>query len=337
MTAPLAGWYPDPSGAADFRWWDGTTWTDAISDTADVAEPQDARPVGSPVDHADAEHADAGPDQRSQYAGIDGPAEGHQPITPSDRAQPRGGRLVALLVAVSLVVSGGVVGLIGWRSYQSARSPAGSAAGGPEQSSAAGPQASSGPSPGGGSGSDAQADRSGRLDEVTRRASIGRATMTLPPAPYELVSDPVSIPHVFDAMFVANAPVHADYNGADTWASTVGIGHIPAEAWTDDDLPGFGRKALKGISEQFFGYTPTSVDKFDYHPVTVGSTACAELTANVHYAVKGLASKFDRVRIVGCPDGTDGSVVAAVSSVPDDASHQVSTLAERSLATFAVR
>ena len=23
-----AGWYPDPAGQADRRWWDGTRWTD---------------------------------------------------------------------------------------------------------------------------------------------------------------------------------------------------------------------------------------------------------------------------------------------------------------------
>lgn len=27
LTMPAAGWYPDPAGAATFRWWDGTTWT----------------------------------------------------------------------------------------------------------------------------------------------------------------------------------------------------------------------------------------------------------------------------------------------------------------------
>lgn len=238
--------------------------------------------------------------------------------------------MVALLIAISLVISGGVVGLIGWRGYQSSRSADGSAGSPASADPTARPsergkrRASTDP-------------RSGQLDEVTRKASIGQATIQLPPDPYELVSDPVTVPGVFDAMFVANAPVHRDYNGSDSWAATVGIGHIPADAWSDDDLPGFGRKALKGISEQFFGYTPTSVKKLSYRPTTVGDSGCAELTADVHYAVKGLASKFDRVRIVGCPDGADGSMVAALSSVPDDAPHRVSTVAKRSMSTFALR
>jgi hypothetical protein len=28
LTLPVAGWYPDPAGAARFRWWDGTAWTE---------------------------------------------------------------------------------------------------------------------------------------------------------------------------------------------------------------------------------------------------------------------------------------------------------------------
>ncbi|NNF53899.1 MAG: DUF2510 domain-containing protein [Acidimicrobiales bacterium] len=28
---PAANWYPDPAGRHEFRWWDGTTWTDQVS------------------------------------------------------------------------------------------------------------------------------------------------------------------------------------------------------------------------------------------------------------------------------------------------------------------
>ncbi|HVV75905.1 MAG TPA: DUF2510 domain-containing protein [Mycobacteriales bacterium] len=31
MTSPAPGWYPDPGGAAPYRWWNGQTWTTATS------------------------------------------------------------------------------------------------------------------------------------------------------------------------------------------------------------------------------------------------------------------------------------------------------------------
>src|SRR4051812_39604123 len=36
--APVAAWYPDPSGHADLRWWDGTRWTPEVRSRA-VAAP----------------------------------------------------------------------------------------------------------------------------------------------------------------------------------------------------------------------------------------------------------------------------------------------------------
>ena len=32
MTMTPAGWYPDPTGGQNKRWWDGTQWTDHVSD-----------------------------------------------------------------------------------------------------------------------------------------------------------------------------------------------------------------------------------------------------------------------------------------------------------------
>lgn len=48
----VPGWYPDPSGQAALRWWDGKTWADQTSASLD--------PGVHPVDHADYSHSHGG-------------------------------------------------------------------------------------------------------------------------------------------------------------------------------------------------------------------------------------------------------------------------------------
>src|SRR5215203_3232820 len=46
------------------------------------------------------------------------------------------------------------------------------------------------------------------LDAATRRATLGSATLTLPPEPYVLYPDPVQLDGVVSVIFLANADVH---------------------------------------------------------------------------------------------------------------------------------
>jgi Protein of unknown function (DUF2510) len=48
VSAPAAGWYPDPAGSGGTRWWDGTSWTEhlqaAQAPPAPVAQPATVAP-----------------------------------------------------------------------------------------------------------------------------------------------------------------------------------------------------------------------------------------------------------------------------------------------------
>ena len=45
MTAPAAGWYPDPAGGGGQRWWDGASWSDQVQAPPQAA-PTGAQPWG---------------------------------------------------------------------------------------------------------------------------------------------------------------------------------------------------------------------------------------------------------------------------------------------------
>ncbi|WP_099020934.1 DUF2510 domain-containing protein [Mycolicibacterium palauense] len=44
-TTPSAGWYPDPTGAAQQRYWDGHQWTEALAAPTVIHVPVAAPPV----------------------------------------------------------------------------------------------------------------------------------------------------------------------------------------------------------------------------------------------------------------------------------------------------
>ena len=42
--APQPGWYPDPTGHGDRRWWDGARWTESVIDA--MNQPLPPNPIG---------------------------------------------------------------------------------------------------------------------------------------------------------------------------------------------------------------------------------------------------------------------------------------------------
>jgi len=51
---PQAGWYADPAGSSQLRWWDGTQWTAYLQAAAQQPSPAQPTPVGSAAGYAGA-------------------------------------------------------------------------------------------------------------------------------------------------------------------------------------------------------------------------------------------------------------------------------------------
>jgi hypothetical protein len=100
-----AGWYSDPNGGPDLRWWDGTAWTEHTSPP--VAGPVEAQPVAAP-------QTAAGPagGYPPPSPGLYGPSGEYAPpqpgvpggFPPPQRQQPGGANRTLLIALVALIV-----------------------------------------------------------------------------------------------------------------------------------------------------------------------------------------------------------------------------------------
>lgn len=118
MNAPAAGWNPDPTGRHEYRYWDGATWTDDVSDNGVTAvDPVDATPSfgGDPT---------AVVDTTQRYGTPSGPQPGpyqpqpgaYDPMYSSGQVAPaqppRSGPPTGLIVGLAAVALALIVGLV---------------------------------------------------------------------------------------------------------------------------------------------------------------------------------------------------------------------------------
>jgi hypothetical protein len=319
--APRPGWYPDPAGAADlYRWWDGDSWTDAISESAQAPRPAPV-PILGPTAATDTEAGRAGaPGDAEVNAGA---APEH--TGPDERpSRPRLRTLAVLACGFAVFLAAALgVGLVIWREPGSGSAPpvssgAGSSSSAPSPSRTSGPQAPP-----------------GQLDESTGVATIGQASITLPGSPYELDDDPMQISGVFDAFFLANAEVHSDYDGTHGWSATVGLAHFSPTLTQSENLTDVGAQAMAQLSKRFFGGHATTLKDVTAADRAVDGHSGMLVTAQVHYAITDLPSRYDTVT-AWLVRLDDGSLVAAISSVPDDASPELRKLAAQSVASLTI-
>ena len=169
----------------------------------------------------------------------------------------------------------------------------------------------------------------GELDQDSREATIGTASMTLPDEPYRVRNDPMQAKSLFDSYFVAGATVHEDYLDRRDWSAVVGLAHVAPGA-SRDDPEATALAVTYGIAGRFFDGRPTTVSEPSVAEHSVDGCSGVQVSAEVSYRIAGLASRADRVTVVliRLDDGTE---VAAFSSVPTDASPSLRNLAAESL------
>jgi hypothetical protein len=172
------------------------------------------------------------------------------------------------------------------------------------------------------------------LDAATRRATLGSATLTLPPEPYVLYPDPVQLDGVVSVIFLANADVHPNYDQGRDWQATVALARM-SSSLTDADLERAGDRVLRELGRQFFGGHPTKMTNVRSADRAVDGQPGMEFRADVYYSADGLPSRYDRV-VVWLVRDDGGTLVAAISSVPNDTTSEVADLAATAIDSLTV-
>lgn len=108
MSNPVEGWYPDPAGTAQLRWWDGYSWTDDYLPDDTVQDyGADSYSEADQAYTYDAGYRDATPTDDAGYRDA-APTDGSVP-----QARPKApAKQLATTVILSLLIAAFTVGAI---------------------------------------------------------------------------------------------------------------------------------------------------------------------------------------------------------------------------------
>ena len=193
----------------------------------------------------------------------------------------------------------------------------------------------SGPQSAGRTEPESAASLGGQLDEKARRATIKAVTMDLPPAPYKVSGGTHKVRGVLDVVFVAEASVHPRTDQHSGWTAMTCLASVNDQLADGFDLETDSVATLRTLAGKLYGSGPTEIRNVDVAEHAVDGHGGVRLTAQVHYQIDGLPSQYDDVTAV-VVRLDDGSVVVALSSVPDDASDEIRDLAAKSLESLRI-
>ena len=173
------------------------------------------------------------------------------------------------------------------------------------------------------------------LEQNTRTARIGPASVVLPDDPYAVHPEPLSQDGFLDSFFWAAATVHPRYDTRRDWSSTVLLGRLSG-ASSSGELEEDGRRVVEQMSVSFFDGHPTQVRELAGADHAVDGNPGMLFTATVHYTVPNLPSRYDTVSAL-LVRLDDGSVVVAATSVPDDTDPAVAQQSADALRSLSIR
>jgi hypothetical protein len=142
------------------------------------------------------------------------------------------------------------------------------------------------------------------------------------------------LPGVFDVAFTADAVVHSRYDGRHHWTASVALAQL-SPAVTSRDLESSVTSTIQAMTGHLFGGHQISASRRSSWDQAVDGHPGVMYTYRAGYRVKDLPSRYDDVSVL-LVRLDDGSMVAALSSVPDDASAEVRRLARASLASLTI-
>ncbi len=174
-----------------------------------------------------------------------------------------------------------------------------------------------------------------QLEQSTRTARIGPATLVLPDDPYVVYPDPLTLDGVFDDYFWASALRHPRYDGRHDWSSTMLMGRLAGGSVTGD-LESDGRFVVDQLSRSFFDGHPVEVKQLNGADHAVDGHPGMLFTAAVHYAVPSLPSRHDTVSVL-LVRLDDGSVLVTATMVPNDTDPAVARQAADALRSLTIR
>lgn len=330
-----AGWFPDPAGfSGHYRWWDGSAWTRFL--TADPTAPEpflSANQAGEPDDSdhpAPQRTVGPAPDELAgavvvaETSAAPGPRQrppGYERLPRSDRQRHSslkpallGTGAVALLAVIVLAVV-----LVGSPTPPSLQPPP------PAHSRVPSPTRS--PTSGGNR-------PGGSFDQLTRKFVLDGVQITLPAAPYAITRPGGTDLGGPGGGARADAVVHKNYNGRGSdWDAAVEIDHV-GPAMRGKTLNETADKIIATWAASAFAGDRAAITNEKKSTITKGEPRPARIiTADLHYKVKNLTSRYDHVSLL-VTTGRSGDYVAFISSRPNDAGPKIKTALKNSINTL---